>query len=107
MLDAVLGMLAPAGRLCTLVKPQFEAARQDVGAGGVVRDPQVHREVLRRVADVVDQAGLGVCGLCPSPIHGAKGNIEYLLYLNRNEDASYDIDKTVEEAHAELLKKNV
>ena len=99
MLDAVLGMLAPAGRLCTLVKPQFEAARQDVGAGGVVRDPQVHREVLRRVAEVVDQAGLGVCGLCPSPIHGAKGNIEYfLLAIAGEQSRAVDVDAVVDAA---------
>ena len=99
VLDAVCGMLAQDGALCTLVKPQFEAQRQDVGAGGVVRDPHVHREVLERVAKTVSDARLGVRGICPSPIHGAKGNIEYFLLATAGQPSlPIDIDMVVNAA---------
>ena len=79
ILPAVMAMLAPQGRFCTLVKPQFEAASSSVGEGGIVRDPQVHREVLERVIDGLNTAGMAVQAACVSPIHGAKGNIEYFV----------------------------
>lgn len=95
------------GRMVVLVKPQFEAGRDKVGKNGVVRDKAVHKEVIEKVLLAAKENAFFVSGLSFSPVTGPKGNIEYLLYLNRNEDASYDIDKTVEEAHVELLKKNV
>lgn len=83
ILDAVRGMLADDGLFCTLVKPQFECARDEVGAGGVVRDPAVHVRVLEAAARTLEQGGLGVRDMCVSPIHGAKGNIEYFLLARR------------------------
>ncbi|MGN8689397.1 TlyA family RNA methyltransferase [Atopobiaceae bacterium HCP3S3_F7] len=79
VLGSVLRLLAPGGAFLTLVKPQFEAAREDVGAGGVVRDPAVRLAALERVASAFAEAGLSVRGACPSPIKGHKGNVEYLL----------------------------
>lgn len=79
VLGSVLRLLAPGGAFLTLVKPQFEAAREDVGAGGVVRDPAVRLAALERVASAFAEAGLSVRGACPSPITGHKGNVEYLL----------------------------
>ena len=79
VLGAVCELLGPAGRFLTLVKPQFEAARDEVGQGGVVRDPHVRLEALERVAAALDAAGLAVEAACASPITGAKGNHEYLL----------------------------
>lgn len=79
ILPAVVELLAPGGAFLTLVKPQFEAPREDVGEGGVVRDPAVRRAALAKVQDAFEQAGLRVMGSCESPITGHKGNVEFLL----------------------------
>lgn len=79
VLPAVMGLLAPGGRFLTLVKPQFEAARAEVGEGGVVRSERVRLGVLERVAAGIERAGMRVAGSCESPITGHKGNHEYLL----------------------------
>ena len=64
-----------------LCKPQFEAGRKDVGKGGVVRDPDVHRRVLREVLEFAARSGLGLRGLVRSPLTGPKGNVEFLAWL--------------------------
>ncbi len=79
VLPAVCELLAENGRFLTLVKPQFEAARDEVGEGGIVRDAAVRRAAVERVAEAFEVSGLAVQGLCASPITGAKGNHEYLL----------------------------
>jgi 23S rRNA (cytidine1920-2'-O)/16S rRNA (cytidine1409-2'-O)-methyltransferase len=67
-----------------LVKPQFEAGRAHVGKGGVVRDPEVHRDVCERAASwVCAQPGWSVLGIVESPILGPQGNREFLLYARR------------------------
>lgn len=80
IIDAVLELLAPGGAFCTLVKPQFEASAKDVGEGGIVRDPSVRTEVLCRNVRLFADKGLMPLDVCISPIHGAKGNVEYFLY---------------------------
>ena len=79
VLPAVRELLRPGGTFLTLVKPQFEAPREDVGAGGVVRDVSVREAALARVRAAFEGAGLTVRGSCESPITGHKGNVEYLL----------------------------
>lgn len=79
ILPAVVSLLAPHGMFLTLVKPQFEAPREDVGEGGIVRDPRVREAALAKVRDAFEEAGLDVQGSCQSPITGHKGNVEYLL----------------------------
>jgi len=78
ILPAVVGWLEPDGQVLALIKPQFEAGRRDVGKGGVVRDPAVHRQVLEQVLDVASELGLGLHGLIPSPLRGPAGNVEFL-----------------------------
>ena len=79
-LPAAVALAAPGARLIALVKPQFEAGPAQVGKGGIVRDPDVRREVCRRIsAWVAAQPGWRVSGLIESPITGADGNHEYLL----------------------------
>ncbi len=76
------GGAAPVGEVIALVKPQFEAGRQEVSRGkGVVRDPTVHRRVLADVLAAARQAGYGPRGLIRSPLVGPKGNVEFLLHL--------------------------
>lgn len=75
------GLLEPDGRVVALVKPQFEAGRDDVGKGGIVRDPLVHARVIDEVTAAAAAVGLKRLGLEPSPIEGAEGNREFLLCL--------------------------
>jgi 23S rRNA (cytidine1920-2'-O)/16S rRNA (cytidine1409-2'-O)-methyltransferase len=72
----------PDGELVLLVKPQFEAGRARIGKGGVVRDPDVHRAVLREVRDGLRAAGLHVIDVMPSPLRGADGNVEFLVHCD-------------------------
>ncbi len=80
VLPAPLTLAAPGAALVALIKPQFEAGRENVGKGGVVRDPEVRREVCERIRDwLAAQPGWGVLGLTESPITGADGNVEHFI----------------------------
>ncbi|MCW3847335.1 TlyA family RNA methyltransferase [Sphingomonas sp. LB-2] len=79
VLEAPLGFVRPGGRLVALIKPQFEAGREEVGKGGVVRDPQVHERVCREVSDWLVSKGWTVEGIATSPITGPEGNVEFLI----------------------------
>jgi 23S rRNA (cytidine1920-2'-O)/16S rRNA (cytidine1409-2'-O)-methyltransferase len=81
ILPVLPALLEPAGRVVALVKPQFEAGREDVGKGGIVRDPAVHARVIDEVTAAAAAVGLKRLGLEPSPIEGAEGNREFLLCL--------------------------
>ena len=83
VLPALVRLTAPDAWFVLLVKPQFEAGREEVGKGGVVRDPAVHRAVLDRVAAEWQAAGLHLRGLTRSPILGPAGNVEFLAYLEK------------------------
>ncbi len=74
-------LMKKEGRLVCLIKPQFEAGRGQVGKGGIVRDPAVHREVIRKAIGYAQENGFVFNGLTYSPMTGAKGNIEYLMTL--------------------------
>lgn len=94
VLPAVLGVMKEDGQLVCLIKPQFEAGREKVGKNGVVKDIAVHKEVILMIADYAMANGLGVMGLDFSPIKGPKGNIEYLIYLDKKQPGA-----TKEEVH--------
>jgi 23S rRNA (cytidine1920-2'-O)/16S rRNA (cytidine1409-2'-O)-methyltransferase len=79
----VLASLEEGGEAILLVKPQFEAGREDVGQGGIVRDPAVHDRVQREVRDFFVGLGLEALGSCESPILGGEGNREFLLHLRK------------------------
>lgn len=81
ILPTIVKWLKPAAAVVALIKPQFEAGRDQVGKGGVVRDAEVHRQVLYRVIDYADAVGLQLLGLIPSPITGPAGNHEFLVHL--------------------------
>ncbi len=78
ILPQAVRWLRTGGQIVALVKPQFEAGRREVGKGGVVRDPEVHRRVLERVLSSAAGLGLGLGGLIPSPLLGPAGNREFL-----------------------------
>lgn len=81
VLPAVVGSLKPRARLVVLLKPQFEARRNEVGRGGIVRDPLVHAAVVGRFVHWLSSQGYRILGLTLSPIRGASGNREFLMYL--------------------------
>jgi 23S rRNA (cytidine1920-2'-O)/16S rRNA (cytidine1409-2'-O)-methyltransferase len=83
ILPVVPALLAPEGRVIALVKPQFEAGRAEVGAGGIIRDPLVQERAVERVKTAGVQVGLKPVALEPSPVTGAEGNREFLLLLAR------------------------
>jgi 23S rRNA (cytidine1920-2'-O)/16S rRNA (cytidine1409-2'-O)-methyltransferase len=82
---ALVACTTPTTTLILLVKPQFEAGRARVGKGGIVRDPAVHRAVLREVVDGLEAAGIGVCALVASPLQGADGNREFFALARHGE----------------------
>lgn len=103
VLPVLAGLLAPGAAGVLLIKPQFEAGRQQVGKKGVVRDPLVHEAVLRQIWQEVQRLGWGVFGLTHSPVRGPEGNIEYLLYFATDRPDALDlqtIQQVVREAHA-------
>ena len=81
LLPVVPPLLDAGGRVVVLVKPQFEAGRREVGAGGIVRDPEIHARVIESVADAALRVGLTRLAVEPSPITGAEGNREFLMLL--------------------------
>jgi 23S rRNA (cytidine1920-2'-O)/16S rRNA (cytidine1409-2'-O)-methyltransferase len=81
VLPVLAGLTRDDGDLVLLVKPQFEAGREAVGRGGVVRDPAARAAAVRAVADAGASLGLGVAGLCPSSLPGPAGNLELFLHL--------------------------
>ena len=85
-------LLKPDGKLVCLVKPQFEAGREQVGKKGIVRDRKVHVQVIENVIKYSVESGLNPKGLTFSPVTGAKGNIEYLLFIDGRCSSSADID---------------
>ena len=101
-------LLRDGGEMVCLIKPQFEAGREKVGKKGVVRDKAVHEEVVERIIEFASQNGFFVKNLEYSPIKGPEGNIEYLVYIRKDEtggvDAAVDWEAVVVEAHGELDK---
>ncbi|HEV7474426.1 MAG TPA: TlyA family RNA methyltransferase [Pyrinomonadaceae bacterium] len=82
---AIVGLLESDGRLITLIKPQFEVGRGEVGKGGIVRDAKQHARVVAEVNDAAKELGLEVRGVIESPIHGADGNVEFLALYEMSE----------------------
>ncbi len=104
VLPVAFELLKENGVLICLVKPQFEAGRQQVGKNGIVRDKKIHMEVIERITSFSHDQGFSIRGLTFSPVKGAKGNIEYLLFLSKNKETrdEYNIRETIDEAHGEL-----
>lgn len=105
VLPAVHKILKPEGFVIALIKPQFEAGKENVGKKGVVRDPKVHEAVINNVIAFAKNEGFGIAGLEFSPIKGPEGNIEYLLYLTLQADDAVDADyvsELVSKSHGDL-----
>lgn len=107
ILPALRPLMAEGGQVACLVKPQFEAGKEKVGKKGVVRDPEVHLEVLEHFLEHAAQANFYVAGLTYSPIRGPEGNIEYLGYLTTEPAPEWamDLKALVSASHGELEGK--
>jgi 23S rRNA (cytidine1920-2'-O)/16S rRNA (cytidine1409-2'-O)-methyltransferase len=102
-LEVLWNLLTPAGEVIALVKPQFEAGREQVGKKGVVRDPEVHRHVLLEIAQAALSWGWKTVGLTYSPITGPEGNIEFLIYWRKQTAETVlledEVGRVVADAH--------
>ncbi len=98
-------LLRQAGQMVCLIKPQFEAGRDKVGKKGVVREPQIHEEVIHKVLDYADLIGFCVRGLTFSPVKGPEGNIEYLVWLEKKEEVPADVLALTEADAEEKLRQ--
>lgn len=104
VLPAVKQLLKANADIICLIKPQFEAGREEVGKKGVVRDVKVHESVINSILDFAPSIGLSVQGLDFSPIKGPEGNIEYICYMINSdaESASFDVAALVDASHKVL-----
>lgn len=98
VLPAALRLIKSDAPVIALIKPQFEAGVVDVGKGGVVRDPKVHRRVLMDICAGAQALHLVVSGLIASPVSGSAGNIEFLVWLTRTQHRAIDLDQAIEAA---------
>ncbi|MGN0496827.1 MAG: TlyA family RNA methyltransferase [Lachnospiraceae bacterium] len=107
VLAPVKELMTDEGEIVCLIKPQFEAGREKVGKKGVVRDKNVHKEVIYMVMEYAKSIGFVLCNLEFSPIKGPEGNIEYLLHLSKDSErkaGEIDVEKVVEASHGTLDK---
>ena len=99
VLPALVSVSSPSADFLVMVKPQFEVGRERLGAGGVVRDPELRKAAVKEVADCAYDMGLGCLGVVASPLPGPAGNVEYFLWLRRG---SAELDEiTLQNAIAE------
>ena len=102
MFPVVARILNPGGICVPLIKPQFEAGRENVGKRGVVRDPAIHEMVLRKAIEYAYNNGLGISGFIASPLRGPNGNVEFLAHLTKGEPGeTANIDALVASALAD------
>ena len=104
VLPAIKQLLKTDGQVLCLIKPQFEAGREKVGKKGVVRDPEIHKEVLDTFVELADSLGFTILGLTFSPVKGPEGNIEFLAHLTLadREGIRPDTAQVVADAHNTL-----
>ena len=106
ILPPLYPILEEGGEVVALIKPQFEAAREDVGEGGIVKDFEVYRSVLEHILSFAERESFGVLNLGVSPITGTKGNIEFLAHLKKNaesiEHKAEQIQRVLDEAQERL-----
>lgn len=109
VIPVVLNLLKKDGEIIALIKPQFEAGREKVGKKGVVKEKEIHLEVINKIYNFVEELGCKVINADFSPIKGPEGNIEYLLYFTKadiEEEMQLDrINEIVDKSHAALNKE--
>ena len=113
ILPVLKNLLVPLSDIVALIKPQFEAGKEQVGKKGIVRDPKIHLEVIQKIKDMAMAEGYDIIDLSYSPITGGEGNIEFLIHLRWEGDLAIGTDRSrinaadvVKEAHENLNKIN-
>lgn len=106
VIEKAIELMSKNSEIVALIKPQFEAGRESVGKGGIVRDKKVHIDVLKKIYELSREYKLNVENLTYSPITGTTGNIEFLIYLNNYKDNNreFDYKKIVEDSYKSLKK---
>ena len=108
VLPAARPLLKDGGQAVCLIKPQFEAGRENVGKKGVVRDRKIHIDVIKKIYNFCLENGFSVLDLDYSPIKGPEGNIEYLIYIEKSDSPGaakeIDVELVVARSHGELDK---
>ncbi len=102
ILPAVVPLLARQGRIITLIKPQFEVGKGEVGKGGIVTDPAQHQRVVDEVNRAAEELGLRVCGVIRSPIRGAEGNVEFLALYVVSESGAVATGSEIQREHIHI-----
>ena len=106
ILPPLANILQMGGHVVALIKPQFEAGRENVGKNGIIKDPKVHQQVLQKVTQMMVNDGFSVTELTYSPIKGGQGNIEFLAVLTRDDKPKIadkiDIDTLLTQTYAQL-----
>ena len=109
ILPALFDILMTGGDVIALIKPQFEAGREQIGKNGIVKDPKIHESVIKNVVNMANGIGFSTIGLTSSPIKGGHGNIEFLLHLSKEatveDHITPEITQIVYDAHGELDEK--
>lgn len=106
ILPVAKALMKEGAKAVCLIKPQFEAGKGKVGKNGVVRDPKIHVEIIEKIKSYVLENGFTILGLDYSPVKGPKGNIEYLIYLEKSPDSvnlsGVNVENLVAKSHREL-----
>ena len=106
ILPPLASIISMGGHVVALIKPQFEAGRENVGKNGIIKDPSVHKQVLQKVTQLMIQDGFSIRALTYSPIKGGQGNIEFLAVLIRDDSPtmadSINIEKLLAQTYAQL-----
>ena len=104
ILPALKSVLTPNSSLISLVKPQFEAGRSEVGKGGIIKNVAIHKKVLNNIAAFSNTNGWQIAGFTVSPIQGTKGNKEFFVHLQNQAKVNNDL-KTIENQIEELVNQ--
>ena len=106
ILPPLASIISMGGHVVALIKPQFEAGRENVGKNGIIKDPSVHKQVLQKVTQLMTQDGFSIKALPYSPIKGGQGNIEFLAVLIRDDSPSMadniNIEQLLAQTYAQL-----
>lgn len=107
ILKCVWELLSENGTAAVLIKPQFEAGRENIGKNGIVKSKKIHLNVLTNIISFTEKTGFAIIGICHSPITGSKGNIEYLMCLKKHGvQSNYNLKQLVDDAFNADLKGN-
>ncbi len=107
VMPAIIPLLKPSADIIALVKPQFEVGKGELGKGGIVKDPRKHQQVLTKLVAFSQELGLSLKGISRSPILGAKGNVEFFLYLTSAKTASPVDSQELIEQVMEAIRQDI